>query len=72
MTTAQRTRVDQLAAGDPPTPADVQFLLGELAHLELCFSAAVHVAFACATEATLERVCRLREVRDQGETRTVQ
>jgi hypothetical protein len=72
MTAAQRTRVDQLAAGDPPTPEDVQFLLAELAHLDLCFSAAVHVALECATEAALERAWKIWDLRDQGETGTVQ
>jgi hypothetical protein len=76
MTPADRDRLLDIASDRPlaplPTPEDIRLLLAEIAHLDLCFSFALHVAMECATEAAMERVCRLWEIRDQGETRTVQ
>lgn len=74
MTPEQRTRLLDIASDRPlaplPTAADIRLLLAEVAHLDLCFKVALHVAYACATEAAIEEAYRL--LGDQGETRTVQ
>jgi hypothetical protein len=66
VTSARRTRLDELATGtgEPPTSADIQFLLAEIAHLELCFGAAV----AVAVDAEYERAQQRAWVRDRRGT----